>query len=239
MKNEENKETQKQDTIGSNLTTENLAAGTTSQASGASVQRAKEKSPENENSEGAVAIIKESAQGLMDKAKDTAGQAYEMATERATSKIEEQRQTLTSGLTSVAGSIKQVGESLRESGDQTAVTELTAEYGEIVAGRVEQLAEYFKKNDLRAMASDVEDFGRRNPAVFIGGAFALGILAARFLKSSKGDLVSGEQAAIDTGKRRRSGMRRHQSESDNIVNFADSVSNKNTTSAKGSEGTAG
>jgi hypothetical protein len=30
----------------------------------------------------------------------------------------------------------------------------------------------------------VEDFARRNPAVFLGGAFALGLVGARFIKSS-------------------------------------------------------
>jgi hypothetical protein len=34
------------------------------------------------------------------------------------------------------------------------------------------------------LVGDVENFARRQPALFIGGALALGILAARFLKSS-------------------------------------------------------
>jgi hypothetical protein len=34
------------------------------------------------------------------------------------------------------------------------------------------------------MVRNVEDFARRQPALFIGGAFMLGLLGARFLKSS-------------------------------------------------------
>ena len=34
--------------------------------------------------------------------------------------------------------------------------------------------------------SDAEDWARRNPALFLGGAFALGLLASRFLKSGMG-----------------------------------------------------
>ncbi len=34
--------------------------------------------------------------------------------------------------------------------------------------------------------SEVEDFARNKPAIFMGGAFILGAAAARFLKSSAG-----------------------------------------------------
>jgi hypothetical protein len=34
------------------------------------------------------------------------------------------------------------------------------------------------------LIGDVEQFARRSPALFLGGAFALGVLAARFVKSS-------------------------------------------------------
>jgi hypothetical protein len=36
------------------------------------------------------------------------------------------------------------------------------------------------------MTHQVEDFARRQPAAFLGGAFAIGFLAARFLKSGGG-----------------------------------------------------
>ena len=35
------------------------------------------------------------------------------------------------------------------------------------------------------LLDDVEAFARREPAMFIGGAIAIGLLAARFLKSSR------------------------------------------------------
>ena len=34
--------------------------------------------------------------------------------------------------------------------------------------------------------SDAENWARRNPALVLGGAFALGLLASRFLKSGMG-----------------------------------------------------
>jgi len=61
---------------------------------------------------------------------------------------------------------------------------LTTQYTETLSQQVEKLSGYLERQDLSGLMSDVERFARRNPAIFLGGAFALGILAARFLKSS-------------------------------------------------------
>jgi ElaB/YqjD/DUF883 family membrane-anchored ribosome-binding protein len=180
---------------------------------------------------GAADSIKDSAQGLIDKAKDTAGQAYEMAAEKAAEKLDEQKAAVTSGLASVADSIKQVGETLRETDEQTGVTEITAKYGDRLAGQIEQISNYFEKNDLSGIVRDVEDFARKNPVVFIGGAFALGILAARFLKSSPPS--AGETQGEKPGKSRSPG-RSKAAGGDNIVSFDSSTTNKNASPARDS-----
>jgi ElaB/YqjD/DUF883 family membrane-anchored ribosome-binding protein len=95
-----------------------------------------------------------------------------------------QKHNLAAGLTSIADSIKQVGGSLRKTDEQTGITELTAKYSDSLAQQIEQVSRYFDNKDLREMTRDVERFARHNPAVFIGSAFALGLIAARFLKSS-------------------------------------------------------
>lgn len=127
---------------------------------------------------------KEAARGLLDQAKSTAGQAYGVATEKATSVIDEKKTDLASGLTSVADTIRQVSSTLKETDEQTGITDTAAKYSSSLADQVEQISQYFERNDVRAMLGDVERFARKNPAVFIGGAFAVGLLAARFLKSS-------------------------------------------------------
>ncbi len=116
---------------------------------------------------------------------EIASQAYGVAAEKATSVIEEQKSNLAQGLTSVADSIRQLGDNMRGSGsEQSGIAGTTAKYSESVASQVEQFSRYLEKKDLRDVASDVERYARRNPAVFLGGAFALGLLAARFLKSA-------------------------------------------------------
>lgn len=127
---------------------------------------------------------KETAKGLIDQAKSGAGQAYGVAAEKATSVIEEKKVDLASGLGTVADTIRQVGSTLRETDEQTGITNTAAQYGDSLAQQIEKISQYFERSDVRVMMRDVETFARRNPAVFIGGAFAVGLLAARFLKSS-------------------------------------------------------
>jgi len=129
--------------------------------------------------------VKETARGLYDSAKSTAGQAFGAATKRATEALDEKKVTVASGLTSVADSIKQVGDNLNTSTEETnPIAETAAKYTNSLAQQIEHLSGYFERKDVREMVRDVEGFARRHPAYFIGGAVALGFLAARFLKSS-------------------------------------------------------
>lgn len=116
-------------------------------------------------------------------AKDALGQVKE----NASTTLEEKKTDVARGLTSVADTIRQVGDSVKPTPGEPAnkVAELTTQYTDTLAQQVEKISGYLEDQDLRGMMRDLEGFARRNPAVFLGGAFALGILAARFLKSSK------------------------------------------------------
>jgi len=127
---------------------------------------------------------KETASDLLQQAKSTATEAYSKVSDKTVSRIEEQKAGVAGGLKSVAGSIRRLGDDLGQAGEKTPVTEYSARYATTAAGKLDQVANYFDQSDLRSMARDVENYGRRNPAVFLGTAFALGLLAARFLKSS-------------------------------------------------------
>ena len=124
---------------------------------------------------------------ILDQAKkstgDVAGKAYDIAAEKATSKIVEQKTNLAQGLSSIADNIRQMGESLRGEEDPHGVAKFTADYGDTLAEKVEQVSGYLDKRDLGALVNDIEGFAHRNPVLFLGAAFALGIGAARFLKS--------------------------------------------------------
>jgi hemerythrin superfamily protein len=62
--------------------------------------------------------------------------------------------------------------------------DVVAQYTGQAAQGLERLSQTLRQRDLHAVVEQVEDFARRQPAVFIGSAALLGFLAARFLKSS-------------------------------------------------------
>jgi len=133
---------------------------------------------------------------LMEQAKSTAGDAYHAVADKAVATFEDKKVGLSGGLTSMADTFRQAGESLNNTQEQNYLTEYSARYVSTAAEKLERTARYFENNDLKAMARDVESFARRNPAVFLGGAFALGMLAARFLKSSPTAGRSSESSFI-------------------------------------------
>jgi len=163
---------------------------------GASAKQAKDENSSTSEI-AAVDTVKDTAKGLFDQAKNTAGQAYGLATEKATTKLEEQKTTLAGGLTGVADGLKKVGETLRDTDEQNPITEFTAKYGDTLAQQIEKIGGYFESKDVREMVRDIEGFARRNPAVFIGAAFGLGFLAARFLKSSPNKSTGSTQTSIN------------------------------------------
>ncbi len=140
---------------------------------------------------------KETANTLLDQAKNTAGQAYDKVAEKATMTLQERKAGVTGGLRSIAGSVRQVGQNLDQSTDKTPIADYSARYANKAAAKLEQVAGYFDNRDLRAVSRDVENYARRNPAVFIGTAFAVGLLAARFLKSSPTPSITTGQFSTD------------------------------------------
>ena len=59
-----------------------------------------------------------------------------------------------------------------------------ARYAGQVADRVERVADMLRNSTMDDMVGQVERFARRQPEVFVGAAFAMGFLFARFVKSS-------------------------------------------------------
>ncbi len=129
----------------------------------------------------------QAAKDIYNQAKESTGEAagkvYGVVADKATSKIDEQKTNLAQGLSSVADNIRQMGDNLRGGDNPYGIADITSSYSSTLADKVEQFSGYLDQKDLGELVSDVEKFAHRNPAMFLGGAFALGIVAARFLKS--------------------------------------------------------
>ena len=141
------------------------------------------------------------ARSFYDQAKETAGEAYDVVTDKAATKLEEQKSTLTDGLSTVADTIRQAGDALGNPQNKSGLTDTAAKYTDTAAEKIEQAAKYFEQRDVKQMVRDVEGYARRNPAVFIGAAFAVGVLLARFMKAGTPNYVnnSGENFKLGSG----------------------------------------
>lgn len=123
----------------------------------------------------AARLITDFKEEVAEQAHGLAGQAKEAA--------ESQKERLADGASEVAQALHHASEGLRNDDQETV-----GNYAEALAGQVEKVAQFLQSRDLPTMAREVSGFARRQPALFLGGAFTLGIVAARFLKSSGGGL---------------------------------------------------
>ena len=116
---------------------------------------------------------------IADQAKQTVAQATDQAREQVTSRLDDQINRAAEGLGGVAQALRQASQQVQEQ-NQGAFRQ----YIDTAADQVERLSGYLRSNDLGQIVGQVEDFARRQPALFLGGAFVLGLFGARFLKSS-------------------------------------------------------
>lgn len=128
---------------------------------------------------GVVDQTKEKAGQVADQVQEKAGQVADAAKQQATSRLESQKERAVGGLGTAAHAIRQVGQQLREQ-EQPSI----AQYADKAAEQVERFSGYLRQKDVDQLIREAEGFARRQPTAFLGGAFALGLLAARFLKSS-------------------------------------------------------
>lgn len=124
-------------------------------------------------------VAQQQATQIKEQVQEKAADLKETVAAQATDKLAAQKETASGSLNTVAHAFRQTGDQLRE-GDQQGI----AQYVDRAADQIEQFAGYLGGRDIRELARDAEAFARREPALFLGGAFAVGLLAARFLKSS-------------------------------------------------------
>ncbi|MEX2571080.1 MAG: hypothetical protein WD737_07220 [Gemmatimonadota bacterium] len=119
------------------------------------------------------------AQDAKEKARGKAEEVRDRAADAAEERAAEQKYRAAESLGDVAHSLRTASEQMPQDND-------VGRYMVQAADQVQNLANFLDNRDVAQMVDDVEDFARRQPTAFVGGAFALGVLGARFLKSSRG-----------------------------------------------------
>ena len=133
---------------------------------------------------------REQIREVKDQVVGQARNTLQQARDRARSSLGESKGQVAEQFGTIADALRRTTEHLR-SEDQQRIAGLT----ETVARQMEQVANYLRNKDARAMRADLENLARRQPAIMLGGALVLGLIGARFLKSSKRDRgVRGSQS---------------------------------------------
>mgnify|MGYP000626521113 CR=1 FL=1 len=86
-----------------------------------------------------------------------------------------------------AEAITQIVGALRQTGDELLAKEMPVvhDYLGRVATQVEGVSSYLQTKKLGDVVGDLESFARREPILFAGSVFVVGLLGGRFLKSSR------------------------------------------------------
>jgi hypothetical protein len=118
--------------------------------------------------------LKGLAEGVVDEAKKA-----------AESQIANQKNKVADSLGGVAHALRQATSARHE-----PVIDTVRPYVDKAADQVERVSSYVQDRSLRDMASDLESFARREPALFLGGAFLAGLVGGRFLKAGTPQVAS-------------------------------------------------
>jgi hypothetical protein len=118
-----------------------------------------------------------SGDSLLTEAKQTVGHMAEGAKEQVAARVETGKEHVADRIGSVAGALRAAGEPLADMGP-------LPDLAGVAADKIESIAEYVQSRTIGDLLQEATAFARREPAIFLGSAFGLGVLAGRFLKSS-------------------------------------------------------
>lgn len=125
-----------------------------------------------------AAEVEDKATNLATQARDQAADLAHQAQAEAKHKLDEQK-------ANAAAQLQDIAKAIHQTGDQISQQNPTlAHYTRRLADQMESASSYLSDQELKDILNDVQSFARQRPEVFIGGAFALGVVIARFLKSS-------------------------------------------------------
>jgi hypothetical protein len=116
---------------------------------------------------------------VADRARQKANQLAGKARQQASTQISGQKERATEGLSGISSALHQTSQNLRGSNQ-----DVIADYIDDAAGYVDEFTDYLRQRSVGDLLDEAQRLARREPALFIGGAFVLGLLGARFLKSS-------------------------------------------------------
>lgn len=121
----------------------------------------------------------QSPQQMASQAQDKVREGASMAQDKVSEQIQERAKQAGERVSGTAGDLRSVGEELRKQGKDGP-----AKIADRAAEQSEKVGSYLSDSSPDQILHDVEDFGRKRPAVLLAGGLLAGAAAARFLKAS-------------------------------------------------------
>jgi hypothetical protein len=118
-------------------------------------------------------------------AKDHAGELQTAAKDMASDATDRVKSAMTAQKTAGADYLGTIAQAVQRSAGQfDSDVPQAAQYIRQAAGQIESVANAVRQRDMRELVGEVQEFARRQPTLFFGGAVVLGFAALRFLKSA-------------------------------------------------------
>ncbi len=128
---------------------------------------------------GATEQAKQQGQQLAGQAREQASKLASQGGEQIKVQLANQKHQAAQRIAPVQTALRETAHQLRNQGQGPS-----AQYVDRATDQVERFSGYLRETEVDEMLGEVRGFARRKPALFLGGAAALGFLASRFLKSS-------------------------------------------------------
>jgi hypothetical protein len=135
-------------------------------------------------------------QDLLQHAKQAGGEIVNQVQQQASTQIDRGKDSATNELSQVVNAVRQLGQTLSSGEANGPIARFTAQYSDKAADSLERLTNYIRTQDPQRLLNDVQNFGRRQPALLLGGAFLLGFAGARLIKSS---MEANSQNSLNRG----------------------------------------
>ena len=131
-------------------------------------------------------------------AKKATGEIVTQVQQRAGSQLDQQKARAASEITSVVNAVRKFGESLNDE-EPGPIARYAAIYGDKAADGLERFSNYLRDQDAKKLLGDIKKFGKRRPALLLGGAFLLGFAGARLIKTAVDDDGRADQSNAQGG----------------------------------------
>lgn len=147
-----------------------------------------------ENGKGLGERLAEPVQELAQQGKEKIAIVTGQWRDEMESNIGQRKSSVADSLGTVAETLGEASQKLAASGNHSLGSYLS--HGQQM---IERFSGYLKEREVPHIARDVRCYAHRNPTLVVGGLFALGFVAGRFLRSSAPDAGQTKALAIPEG----------------------------------------